>query len=118
MKLLTALFLSSKKRAYTSASRNHSVLFGDKLDYVIQVLQNDNSFTLQVIKVLYVDRQPGKGWGKPVLATSPHYAQDFAQEELFSFLQGHDMDPEKDWWPVEDDNRLFYPDGSGGGAND
>ena len=119
MKLFTALFLSSKKRAYVCIpGRVHSGIFGTMIDYVVQVRKNEyddyykqenglNDFTLQVFRVTYPDRAPGKGWGDPKVANIAHFSQDFGRADLYMYLQKLEIDPEDNWVPVEDDNELF-----------
>ena len=62
------------------------------------------TYTLQIFRATYPDKQEGHGWGEPCYATQPHTTLSFdGRIALDEFLAAYAISSEDGWEPVEDE---------------
>jgi hypothetical protein len=102
MNLLSAITLSTKKKAYSQFSMPSGFL--SKIRYILDVQEADSDkYNFQLFYVTYPDKAEGKGWGSYLKAEKPHFEKTCSFEELKKFLDERGWDIDEGWMPVEDE---------------
>lgn len=111
MRLVRALFLSSKKQATSGEWEEYPNFFpltgkSKKLIYAYRATDNgEDGFCFEVLRVTQVPYQDeqGRTCVRNGPADAPHVRAEFPDVgKLIDFLRSHQIDTEDGWQPVED----------------